>query len=54
MFINGLNQDLSLPVKRTRMDQETVSTPDLVNPANESICTLDESSQKKIVKILNL
>lgn len=23
MFINGLNQDLSLPVKRTRIDQET-------------------------------
>ena len=36
------------------MDQETMSTPDLVNPTNESVCTLDESSQKKVVKILNL
>ena len=35
MFINGLNLDLPLLVKRTMMEWETISTEDLVNLANQ-------------------
>ena len=53
MFINGLNHDLSLLVKKTRMEWETVCTPDLVNLANELSPTLDDLSQRKTTRILN-
>ena len=33
----GLNQDLSLLVERTRMEWETVSTPDLVTISDQLI-----------------
>ena len=51
MFINGLNQDLSLLVERTRMEWETMFTPDLVNLANQHTQTLEESP-KRLLKFL--
>ena len=53
MFISVLNWDLSLLVKRTRVEGETTSTPDLVNLANQLAHTLDESPKRKTSKILN-
>lgn len=43
--------DLSLLVKRTRMEWETMPTPDLINLANKLSCTQDESPQRKTTKI---
>lgn len=54
MFINGLNQDLSLLVKRIRMEWKSISTPDLVNLANQRSRIPDESPKRKTAKILNL
>ena len=45
---------LSLLVKRTRVEWETMSTPVLVNLANQLSHTLDESSKRKTAKIFNL
>ena len=53
MVINGLNQDRSLLVRRTRMEWETVSTPDLVSLANQLSHTLDYSAERRSTKILN-
>lgn len=56
MFINGLNQDLSLLVNRTRMQWETMSILDLVNFASQLAYSLGESlgkKQKINTKILN-
>lgn len=52
MFIKGLNRDLALLGKRTRMEWETVSTPDSVNLANPLSCTLDESPKRKTTETL--
>lgn len=54
MFINALNWNHSLQVKRTRIQRITLHTPDFVNLSNQLPYTLDESSKKKIAKILNL
>ena len=54
MFIHGLNWDLSFQIKRTRIEWKTVSTPDLVNLANQLSCTLDELPKRKTAEILNL
>ena len=54
MFINRLNRDLSLLVKRTRMEWETMSPSDLVNLANQFSHTLDELPKRKTAIILNL
>ena len=54
MLINELNCDLSLLVKRTRMEWETTPIPDLVNLANQLSQTPDESPQKNMAKILQL
>ena len=54
MFINGLNPYLSLPVKWTRMEWEIVSTPYLVNLANQLSHTVHESPKRKTAKILQL
>ena len=54
MFINGLNEDLSLLVKRTRMEWKIMSTPDVVHLVNQLFPTLDESPKKKNAKILHL
>ena len=53
MLVNILNWCLSFSVKRTRVEWETMSTPDLVNLANQLTRTLDESSKRKTAKILN-
>lgn len=54
--INGLNWDLSLLVKRTRMGWVThgMSSSDAVNLVYQLSPTLEESSKRKINKILNL
>ena len=52
VFISGLNQDLSLLVKRTRVERETMSTLDLANLANQPSHTPDESPKRKITKFL--
>ena len=49
--INGLNLDLSRLVKRTRTQLETMSSPDLVNLANQ-FSTLDESPKKRLLRFL--
>ena len=54
LFITELNQDLPLLEKRSRMEWETISPPDLVNLANQLAHALDESSQRKMDKILKL
>lgn len=46
VFINGVNQDLCLTVKRTRMEWGTMSTPNLVNLANQLSHTLAVTSKK--------
>ena len=50
-FINGLNQDLSLLVKRTKMEWETMSTLDLVTLPNQLSPTLPP--ERETDKILN-
>ena len=54
--MNRVNQDHSLTVKLVRREWETMSTPDLVNMANQFSHTLVESPQKqtKNTEILNL
>ena len=54
MCINGLHKNLSLLVKRTCMEWETVFTPDLVNLANKLAHIIEGDSRKKTTKILNL
>ena len=52
VFINGLNQDLSLPVKRTSRTKKLVHSR--LSLADEPSCTPDESSQENTINILNL
>ena len=54
MFINILNQDLSLLVKRTRKEWETTLTPNSVNISNQLACIPEDSTKKKTTEILNL
>ena len=54
ILINVLCWDLSLLVKKTRREWETMSTPDLVNLANQLSHIFDESHKRKNSKILNL
>lgn len=54
MFINGLNQDLSLPIKWTRIGWKTMPISDLANLASQLFHTLDESPQRKPAIILNI
>ena len=54
LFINDLNQDFSLLVKRTKIEWETLSTPDLVNLATQVSHTLAQSCKRKTAKILNV
>ena len=54
MFSNRLTQNISLLVKRTRTEQENLSTPDSVNLINQLSHTLNESPKRKTDKILNL
>ena len=53
MFINGLNRDFSLLVKRTGMEWETMPTPDLVN-GKPALLYSNESPPRKVAKILTL
>ena len=53
MFVNGMNWDPSLLVKRTSVKWETVSAPDLVHLANQLSGTLDELPPRKTTKIFN-
>lgn len=53
MLINRLNRDLSLLMKRTRIEWETIAMPDLVNLANQLAHTLNDSSKIRTTKILN-
>lgn len=50
---NRVNRDLSLPLKRTRKEWETMSTPDVVSLADEPVHTADEPPARKTAKILN-
>ena len=50
MCINGLHKNLSLLVKRTCMEWETVFTPDLVNLANKLAHIIEGDSRKKTYK----
>ena len=50
MFINGLNWDVSILVRRTRMKWEIRFTPDLVKLAKWLYHTLDESLKGKAPK----
>lgn len=43
LFVNGLNKNLSILVRRSRMGGGTMPTLELVNLANELASTLDES-----------
>ena len=54
MFISGLNWHLSLQVKKARMECKIISTPDLVNLANQRSHTLHDSPIRKTAKIHNL
>lgn len=54
VFRNRLNWHLSLLVKRSRMEWETISTPDLVNLANQLTCTIENSTKRKTTEILSL
>lgn len=54
MFINGLNQDLSLPIKRARTGWKTMPISDLANLASQLFHTLDKSPQRKPAIILNI
>ena len=54
MFVNALSWDLSLLMKTTKVEWETVSMPGLVNLANQFTHTLDESPKIKTTKILKL
>ena len=51
ILINVLCWDLSLLVKKTRREWETMSTPDLVNLANQLSHIFDESHKRKNSKI---
>ena len=53
-LINGVNWDPSLPIKRTRMKWEAMSTAGLVNLAKQLFLTLDESHPNKSICILHL
>lgn len=53
LCVNRLNSSLSLLVKRTRMEWESMVTLDLINAANHLAHTPDEPLRSKIVKILN-
>ena len=53
MFTNGLNRDFPLLVIRTRMERQSMSTPDLVNLTNQLSHTADESPPRKTTKMLN-
>ena len=53
MFIDRLNGDLFLLVKRSRMEWETMSSPDLINLVNELTCTLGDQTKRKTTKVLN-
>lgn len=53
LFVNGLNRDLSLLVKRTRMEWETTSSLDVVNVINRFARTLDEPPWSKTAKTFN-
>lgn len=53
VFSNRLNWHLSLLVKRSRIEWETVSTLDLVNLANQLTCTIENSTKTKTTKILS-
>ena len=54
MFISRLNWDLSLLAKINRMELETMSTPDLVNLANQLSHILKRSANRKTTRIVNL
>ena len=51
VFINELNWDLYLVLKMTRMEQETMSNPDLINLAIQLSCTLGKSPERKTTEI---
>lgn len=51
VFINRLNWDTSLLVKRTRMEWENMSTLDSVNLANKFAYTLSEPPKSETTKI---
>lgn len=53
MLIKELTWDHSLIVKRTRMEWETTSIPDLLNLANKHSRALDELPKRQTAKILN-
>lgn len=54
MFINGLNQDLSLLVKRTgSMQQKTISAPDWLNLANRLTHTIDDSTKRTTTNMVD-
>ena len=54
MYTNGLNQNLSLLVKKTGMEWKTMSPPDVAHWANQLFPTLDESPKRNNAKILHL
>ena len=54
VFINGLDWVLYSLVKRARMKCENMSTPDLVNLANQPSCNVGKHPLRNISKILNL
>lgn len=54
VFINGLDHDLYSLVKRARMKCENMSTPDLVNLANQPSHNVSQHPLRKTSKILNL
>lgn len=54
MFVNALNCDLFLLVKRTRLQGEMSSTPGLVDRTNQLAQTLSDASKKQATKAMNL
>ena len=52
IFVNGLNEELALLVKKKHLYWQTVETPDLVNLANLLAQTMQKSNNKKAAQIM--
>lgn len=54
VFRNVLDEDLALLVKWAQLNWEIITTPDLVNSANQLAQTIQKSNKQKATKIKNL
>lgn len=54
MFVNRLNWDLFILIKRIRMEWKSMSTPDWINLVNKVTYILDDSNKRKSTKTFYL